>query len=403
MGLPTEDLPPPTYTEATTTSLSSSSPSLGRYYGTSSPLSPDATGTTAAATRTITTSGAGGRLVSSPLTHHLRTLPARLRASHLARQTARAALELDLAAVLAARVEGFLARDDVVLRLGSSSSFSSSSVAELTLVPASAVPRGAGLSGAVERRREGEIVRAARVDVVRRLRVLRGFADEKGGDDDDDDDDDEDEDDDGGMLDGANRHRRRRRRRRRFSGAPDPGGNGGDKKGGGGGGGGGSLRQEIVTEFGDWGRFDSSEGVEGGGGGGESWWFGDEDMARRLAAYLRPEPDLERKRVQASVAENRTAAPSKEEKPSGWARWGLGVGGGRKKAAERASSGPLPSPVSPVNPASGPGPAAAAVGEDDAITMAVRAEEVTFRWENDFGLWESKTGWGIVVTLTMQP
>ncbi|KAL2166087.1 hypothetical protein VTG60DRAFT_3295 [Thermothelomyces hinnuleus] len=205
------------------------------------------------------------------------------------------------------------------------------------------------------------------------------------------------------MLDGANRRRRRR--------SGGPGGRGGDKKGGGGGSSS-SLRQEIITEFGDWGRFDSSEGVEGGssgsdaawdaGGGGESWWFGDEDMARRLAAYLRPEPDLERKRVQASVVENRTAAPSKE-KPSGWVRWGLGVGSGRKKAAERASSGPMPSPVSPVNPASSPGPPAAAVGEDDAITMAVRAEEVTFRWENDFGLWESKTGWGIVVTLTMRP
>ncbi|KAL2157308.1 hypothetical protein VTH06DRAFT_6246 [Thermothelomyces fergusii] len=261
---------------------------------------------------------------TSPLTQHLRTLPARLHASRQARQTAQAAQELDLAGgVLAPHVEAFLGQLDGA----------SSGRAELTLVPASAVPRGAALSDADARRAHGDVVRAVRVDQQQPGSV---------------------------------------------------------------------LREEIIAEFGDWGRFDSSEG-DGGGGDGEPWWFGDEAMARRLAAYLRPEPDLDRKRVQARVVENsssnkRISAASKE-KPSGLARLGLGFGGGgRKKAAERAPSG------SPIDPASTPGqPPAAVVGGEDPITMTVRAEEVTFRWENDFGLWESRTGWGIVITLTMRP
>jgi hypothetical protein len=31
------------------------------------------------------------------------------------------------------------------------------------------------------------------------------------------------------------------------------------------------------------------------------------------------------------------------------------------------------------------------------VTMTTRAEEVTFRKENEFGIWETKTGWGIVL------
>ncbi|KAL2150437.1 hypothetical protein VTH82DRAFT_7000 [Thermothelomyces myriococcoides] len=416
MGLPTEELPPPTYSEAT----SASSPSLSRYATTSSPFSPDGRGTigtalsrsTTTTTTTATLGGDGGAIrqfnssssssssSSSPLTNHLRTLPARLRASHQARQTAQAALELDLVGVLAPHVEAFLGHEEVVYGLGGNGG---SAVAELTLVPASAVPRGAGLSGAVERRAEGEIVRAARVDVARALRVLHGFADEKkkgsGGNSLDDGYDDDDDDDNGGMLDGSIRQRQRSAG---GSGRDDNNNNNKNKNGS-------ALRQEIIAEFEDWGRFDSGEGGHAGhdaawdGGGGESWWFGDEGMAKRLAAYMRPEPDLERKRVQARVVESRTPMPSKEKKPSGLARWGLGFGSGRRKSAETASSGPLPSPISPVHPAPSPGPPAAVVGEEDPIMMTVKAEEVTFRWENDFGLWESKTGWGIVVTLRMRP
>jgi hypothetical protein len=152
------------------------------------------------------------------------------------------------------------------------------------------------------------------------------------------------------------------------------------------------LRGTVNTEFGEWGRFDSYEGSSDGTGKGRGseWWFRDEDMARRLAAYLRPEPNLERKRVQATVVERKVV----EKEKSGWGRWGLG--GSRKKAAEQSSPG-LPSPVSPGLPSP------ASPGEDDAVKMTVRAEEVTFRRENDFGVWESMSGWGIVVTVRVRP
>jgi hypothetical protein len=34
--------------------------------------------------------------------------------------------------------------------------------------------------------------------------------------------------------------------------------------------------------------------------------------------------------------------------------------------------------------------------------MVVRADEVTFRKENDFGVWESRTGYGIVVRIRVK-
>jgi hypothetical protein len=34
---------------------------------------------------------------------------------------------------------------------------------------------------------------------------------------------------------------------------------------------------------------------------------------------------------------------------------------------------------------------------EEAVVMTVRPEEVTFRRENEFGIWESKNGYGLVV------
>jgi hypothetical protein len=149
------------------------------------------------------------------------------------------------------------------------------------------------------------------------------------------------------------------------------------------------LREQVDTGFGEWGRFDSFENPKGAGKESE-WWFTDEEMAHRLATYLRPEPNLQRRHVQASVVERKVV----EKEKTGWGRFGLG--GGRKKAAEQSS--PVLSP--PMSPAlSSPG----SVDDDDQAKMTVRAEEVTFRWENDFGVWESLTGWGIVVTVRVKP
>lgn len=337
MGLPPSDAPP-SYTEATTSPIPSpSSLSSSQYNNNNNPLGP------------------------SPLTTHLRTLPARLAHSHLARQTVQASHDLDLTSLLVPHVEAFLVG---LTTSGPGGSLSSAArrgaggmragVAELTLVPASAVPAGWAMSGVGERRAEGEVVVVRRVDVA----GLVGDDDDEGGEkkgregkgrgfgrEEEDDDDD------------------------------------------------GRAAASRSAGFDEWGRFDTDDrtgrGKSGKAEGG--WWFADEEMARRLATYLRPEANLERKQVQAAVVERKAV----EKERSGWGRWGLG--GGRKKAAEQAP--PLvPPPVSPPGLAS-PGSG----GEDDSVKMTVRAEEVTFRKENAFGVWESKSGWGIVVTVRVKP
>ncbi|KAG7284781.1 hypothetical protein NEMBOFW57_009393 [Staphylotrichum longicolle] len=283
MGLPPSDAPP-SYTEATTTTSpipSSSSPSSSQYNN--NPLGP------------------------SPLTTHLRTLPARLAHSHLARQTVQASHDLDLTSLLVPHVEAFLVG---LTTSGPGGSLSSATrrgaggmragVAELTLVPASAVPAGWAMSGVGERRAEGEVVVVRRVDVA-------GLV----GDDDDDE--------------------------------------GGEKKG----------REAKGRGFGreeedddDYGRASASRSA-----GFDEW-----------------------------AASTRTIARG-EANP------------GRRREGGAEQAPPLvPPPVSP------PGLGSAGSGaEDDSVKMTVRAEEVTFRKENAFGVWESKSGWGIVVTVRVKP
>lgn len=110
-------------------------------------------------------------------------------------------------------------------------------------------------------------------------------------------------------------------------------------------------------------------------GDGHGLWWSDEAAARRLARHLQPEraaPAVDRQTVRARAAQGRRS------------RWGL------FKRDE-----PPPPPVPPVSPpASGP-------GRDD-VTMSAGAEEVTFRRENEMGIWESRTGWGIVVRVRIR-
>ncbi|KAK3689323.1 hypothetical protein B0T22DRAFT_169967 [Podospora appendiculata] len=278
---------------------------------------------------------------TTPLTTHLQTLPARMRAAQQARSTEQASRDLDQITQMIPHVEAFLSD------LGSIPG--APPVAQLTLVPGSAVARGWVLSGAAERRREGEVVRVVRVgggksasgnETVDFSDERKGRAGGRGVVDEDDDDDD------------------------------------------------GYARAQSSSEagFDEWGRFDSSPSSSSAAvGRSEACFFNDEQMARRLAGYLRPEPNLARQHVQA-VVESKS---SKKAASSGW-RWGRG-------SQKQTSSSPSPSPVSPSGSTFGSG-----AEMDERVSMIVRAEEVTFRKENEFGVWESLSGFGIVVTVKVR-
>lgn len=287
---PEDDLPPP-YSPGPTLALSSSD---GGAF-TSTPASDFS------------------RALTSPLQSHLTSLPSRLRASQHAATTARDTRDLHLVTLLVPHISAFLADLGGVVHRKTGRSLT----AELDLVPACAVPASwAELSGAEERRQEGEVVRVVRLD--------------EGGDE-----------------------------------------HGSGEKGG---------RGPGVSVSGDGGE---------DGSGSPGWWWQDEDRARRLAAYLQPrqEPMLARRHIQA-VVEN------KDNQKKGWS-WG------RKKPAQQP---PLPAQAGavPSTQASGSKESGAGV-VDDRVSMTVRAEEVTFRKENEMGLWESMSGWGIVITVRVKP
>lgn len=130
------------------------------------------------------------------------------------------------------------------------------------------------------------------------------------------------------------------------------------------------------SEFDEWGRFDDGDDVPSNPE--TTLWWSDEDMARRLARHLqpdRPTASVDRQTVRAQVVQN------KESKKA--SRWSL---------FKKDEPQPPPSFAAPAR--------ARDDGED--IAMTVGAEEVTFRKENDMGIWESKTGWGLVVRVRIR-
>jgi hypothetical protein len=135
-------------------------------------------------------------------------------------------------------------------------------------------------------------------------------------------------------------------------------------------------RDYSTPQFDGWGRWDEPSSSNAPVPG--SWWWRDETMAHRLASQLSPKAaevaprGIERQQVRAVVQETRR----------GW-------GWGRKKAPE------------PPAPASEP-VARRPLTDDERVSMTVRAEEVTFRMENDFGIWESLTGWGLVARVRIR-
>ncbi|KAL6920541.1 hypothetical protein ACHAPO_007126 [Fusarium lateritium] len=118
--------------------------------------------------------------------------------------------------------------------------------------------------------------------------------------------------------------------------------------------------------FDDWGRWEDNTSQDSSSD--NVLWWSDHDMAIRLAKYISPER-VDRQVVKAHVEQ--------AKKSSGW--------GFLKKNKPQTPEPPKPK-----------------VQEEDPVTMIVKAEEVTFRKENEMGIWEGKTGWGLVIKVKIR-
>lgn len=142
------------------------------------------------------------------------------------------------------------------------------------------------------------------------------------------------------------------------------------------------------------------------------WYWRDEDMANRLARYLRPEPvwkDLPSRtddRIPAgesisSLDENaaRGLATRKERSPIDEVQKQSkgGFFSFRKKGTVNVIDRP-PS-VDERDVKVSPSTRAGGAGSDDTILLDIKADEVAFRMENEMGIFETKRGWAIVLKL----
>ncbi|KAM0263720.1 hypothetical protein ACHAQJ_001034 [Trichoderma viride] len=121
-------------------------------------------------------------------------------------------------------------------------------------------------------------------------------------------------------------------------------------------------------------QWPSEKGSDSNTLGDASLWWESESTARRLAKHLQPQRPASTRDTQTQVVRNRSS-----KKSSGL----LGL-------FKRSEVDAVP-PVT--STAERPG---------DGVTMTARAEEVTFRKENELGIWETMTGWGIVVRVRIQ-
>ncbi|KAB5586273.1 hypothetical protein GE09DRAFT_58723 [Coniochaeta sp. 2T2.1] len=320
---PAEDLPPYTPSSFPSHPSSSSSPSHPPSYNQT--LLPTSTPSSSSAPQSLTA-------VLDPLSTHLRTLPQRIRETSALQHTLQTDTDLELLSYILPHVEAFLLSSDVVTP--------KAGLAQLVLVPKDTVEGGWGLSEVEEQRGRGEIVRVGRVDVAAIGEAETGLG-EKGG--------------------GAR-------------------GEKGEKSGGVEGGKARGREEKVDTTFDGWGRWGAD--ATASTSTSEAYWFRDEPMARRLAAYLQPKEVVktERREIQKEVQ------TQKEKK-------GLFGGWGRKTSSDAK---PAPAGTNAKGVAVGP------KLEMEGVTMTVRAQEVTFRRENEFGVWESLSGFGVVVCVRVR-
>ncbi|KAE9380263.1 hypothetical protein N431DRAFT_323643 [Stipitochalara longipes BDJ] len=132
---------------------------------------------------------------------------------------------------------------------------------------------------------------------------------------------------------------------------------------------------------------------EESGHGSHKWFWRDEDMAIRLAGYLEPKPDPRimglPPRKEEIAAQQQQAATSSTSGKWSWSR--------KKSSAKPAESPPLVESRNDTKIATDiKMPSRDA---EDKVLMDVKAEEVVFRTENDFGIFGTERGWGVVLKL----
>ncbi|KAH8677546.1 hypothetical protein BX600DRAFT_430891 [Xylariales sp. PMI_506] len=291
--------------------------------------------------------------LTSHLSSHLAAVPDRMKQRQELRSNQQVQSDIWLLDHLLPTVESFLAH------LGAQRVIPP--LATLTLVPSRAVPPDATLSGIEDMIQRREIGRLVRVDINSR---------------------------DGG-------------RKEEKSDGVDTSYSIPDSKG---------APSKSYAGFTDWGRWEESG--SSAVNDSELFWWKDEDLARRLASYLQPAPrpkppPVIRSPVQAAVEQQ---IPEEKVK-RGW-------GWGKRRTETPPPPPPVDSPssysVAPAtDPAGGKGTVAGGdvlgvsdnrrvVERDERAEMSVSAENVAFRRENDFGIWESMSGWAIVVVVKIR-
>jgi hypothetical protein len=143
-----------------------------------------------------------------------------------------------------------------------------------------------------------------------------------------------------------------------------------------------TAEQSAGREFDGWGRWNEENDSRSAAKSETQLWWSNENMARRLAKYLQP------RGKQSIQVEKSASSVSKEGKQA--------QSSGVRNILGKITS-TFPEPLVSGNT---PMASSSTQGNPD-VTLTVGAEEVTFRKENDFGLWESMTGWGIVARVRL--
>lgn len=287
--------------------------------------------------------------LTSHLHSHLEALPARIQATQESRSLTQSQTDTYLLDHIIPNVEAFLADAGRLHPVPN--------VATLTLVPAVAVPENAQLSELDDMKRRGEFGRVCRVDMSS-MSTKDTKTDSKG------------------SLSNS-------------VAGPSIG-----------------VEQTWTKdrEFTDWGRW--NDVVLAGStseSNGNSFWWRDESTARRLASYLQPLPPRRRSSRPKSNPVEQSIPAEKEKK--GWF-------GFRRIDRSSVSSEGASGPTTPRRVAGGdvlgpldeqPLPSPQNSSDEARAVMNVSAQEVAFRKENDFGIWESTSGWAIVVQVKVTP